>query len=1186
MSTQQWVPQMTPNSFRTTLPVEVNLNIQRTSSPSGSQFEKSHWQLPTGQGTSLPSFEDRRIVELWEMVGSTWYLRDWVTLTIKFNSVYILRDPANTGYWYGNNTLSTLGKTLHLYSYGGSMGPWSDGSNVVNMGYPSPRPGGVNPQPKTSCPTCDRVEDPYYGSYPSFDPLSYAHPYSQSQCDSGAISSDNASLHLKIGMGQAGFGRIGGILELHSLMPAAHLLDPGALTLSAIEGFEEVFDPDTNKVLQFVSPATVADVIRDPGGNGYSLRFFNRKTGAVREGENGVFVLEGEPDSVVRVENPDGAPEDGVVINRVRISRSAKNGAEVASEFNWDDGAQSWVLTEDDGNKIETVRTIQSDNLEAYTKIRTVVDATGETQVSTIEEYRRLDIGDRLVRVIRDPKGSALITSWQYYTDPADQGSLGNIKQILRPDGSWERYEYDFLGRRTKTITPFQVAPVDAEEKQCAVTETKYAAFDPDKEDSGLRVTEIKRLLGKEVSRNYIAYRDGVIEEIVAHSPGAPWDHKKNQVTRKQYYTDGPFVGDLKWIVRPDGSATTYQYELDGDGLLDSTQLTKTVLTGKLDDTTDAENRGRAGRDNDDADSGFPVIKDGSQSISLVNSSGNTIAYQSEDTRTGRELSSWVATRIDASGRVEEKTYSDGSTESKSYGCCTLDASTDRQGITTTYSKVGDRSIRTRQGMGEATEVVGREVRKGRIGTDGKEVPASTKVYDLAGRVIRTTDAMGRATTYAYATDGEGRSVKTTTNPDGSTRVVVTWPDGRTERTYGTAVHPVRYEYGVESPGDGIEPQLYRKQIALNRDGTDSGEWTTTFTDSHGRSWRTLRSFKNDKPAVTSNYYDERGRTLRSVNPDGATTLYAYFEEGDTERTIQALDMNGNGAIDYDGNDRITETTTEIVQLTPEEQEKRKTTSIQGPGSSSSSSSQASAPTHIRRSTSKVWTTNGDDTATRIVSISESTLDGDQSWQSANGRDASSSKQDTSPGSEIRTSIAADGSRSVVHTEQGREVRSEAYDPDGTLVRSTITEYDEYARVTTRTTTDAEGEVLTSEGLEYDPLGRVLRRTDHQGRITETVYNADNSVASTIVTVGDKVLTTEIAYDPMGRRSVVTRPDGKQVRYDYWPTGENRKVEGAGTYTASYAYTDQGRLQTLTTAAGDTHWEYDIAGNLSRKVYL
>ena len=72
----------------------------------------------------------------------------------------------------------------------------------------------------------------------------------------------------------------------------------------------------------------------------------------------------------------------------------------------------------------------------------------------------------------------------------------------------------------------------------------------------------------------------------------------------------------------------------------------------------------------------------------------------------------------------------------------------------------------------------------------------------------------------------------------------------------------------------------------------------------------------------------------------------------------------------------------------------------------------------------------------------------------------------------------------------------------------------------------------------------------------------------------------------MGRRAIITRPDGKQVRYDYWPTGEARQVEGAGTYTTSYAYSDQGRLNTLTTSAGDTHWEHNAAGQLQRKVYL
>ena len=269
---------------------------------------------------------------------------------------------------------------------------------------------------------------------------------------------------------------------------------------------------------------------------------------------------------------------------------------------------------------------------------------------------------------------------------------------------------------------------------------------------------------------------------------------------------------------------------------------------------------------------------------------------------------------------------------------------------------------------------------------------------------------MGHETTFTYATNGRGHNIKTTTHPDGSTRIVVTYPDGRVERTHGTAEHPVRYEYGVASPGDGLEPQVYRKRIALNRNGgdsdSDSGEWSTTFTDAHGRAWRTLRSYKDGQPAVSSTYYDKLGRTVRSVDPDGVTTLHAYFKEDDRERTIQAIDMNHNGHIDYDGTDRIAETTTELAELTPEQREQRKTSSLQNSASSSPSSS-LQLPGLIRRTTTKVWDTDGDDTATRTVSITESSLDGDQSWQSANGRDASSYIERRATGPDVRTVVAS-----------------------------------------------------------------------------------------------------------------------------------------------------------------------------------
>ncbi|MCB1100257.1 MAG: hypothetical protein KDN22_32125, partial [Verrucomicrobiae bacterium] len=339
------------------------------------------------------------------------------------------------------------------------------------------------------------------------------------------------------------------------------------------------------------------------------------------------------------------------------------------------------------------------------------------------------------------------------------------------------------------------------------------------------------------------------------------------------------------------------------------------------------------------------------------------------------------------------------------------------------------------------------------------------------------------------------------------------------------AVHPVRYEYGVESPEPGMPRQAFTRQIALNRDGTDSAEWTKTYTDSRGRTWRTLKSYKEGQVAVSSNYYDRLGRAIRTVDPDGTTTLFAYSTEGTTERTTRAIDINGNGIIDYDGDDRITETTNELVELSPEDREERKTSAV-------------SAPNVVQRTTTKVWTNSGDDEATRVVSVRESSLDGDQSWNTtSNNQTAAVSKQETGPGSEVRTSTAPDGNRVVATFENQREVLREIYDREGELTRSTVSEYDELNRVASTTTTDAEGTILASQTLTYDALGRVARAVDHKGRITETVYNADNSVASTTVTVGDKVLTTAIAYDAMGRRSVVTRPDGKQVSYDYWPTG-------------------------------------------------
>ena len=198
----RWGPYSNTASYAS-IPLSVKAGIERVSSASGDQTLKSHWQLPTS-GYLSASYKERRVLELWVKYASGWFLCDWVTLTLDFNSVYVLRDPASTGYGYGN--LSNLGKTIHLYELGGQLGPMFGGS--------SERLGGIEESPESSCPTCEEAT-----GAPQFDRHSRVHPYQQ--CGIANVEGGNTSLNVKIGMGQAGFGRIGGRLSLYSQHPSS-----------------------------------------------------------------------------------------------------------------------------------------------------------------------------------------------------------------------------------------------------------------------------------------------------------------------------------------------------------------------------------------------------------------------------------------------------------------------------------------------------------------------------------------------------------------------------------------------------------------------------------------------------------------------------------------------------------------------------------------------------------------------------------------------------------------------------------------------------------------------------------------------------------------------------------------------------------------------------------------------------
>ena len=109
-----------------------------------------------------------------------------------------------------------------------------------------------------------------------------------------------------------------------------------------------------------------------------------------------------------------------------------------------------------------------------------------------------------------------------------------------------------------------------------------------------------------------------------------------------------------------------------------------------------------------------------------------------------------------------------------------------------------------------------------------------SRVKELSGRdklwVLLTaeTDAAGVTTTYSESYNvGTGETTKTITyahgTPEVATRIEVYARNGSLLKVTGSAVNPLRYEYGVEADTDGTQ-RLYQKEIKLDAAGNDTPE--------------------------------------------------------------------------------------------------------------------------------------------------------------------------------------------------------------------------------------------------------------------------------------------------------------------------------------------------------------------------
>jgi YD repeat-containing protein len=474
----------------------------------------------------------------------------------------------------------------------------------------------------------------------------------------------------------------------------------------------------------------------------------------------------------------------------------------------------------------------------------------------------------------------------------------------------------------------------------------------------------------------------------------------------------------------------------------------------------------------------------------------------------------------DEQQRPRRVTYLDGTFTQTTFGCCGVESVTDRHDLTTSYGydslrrKISEtrNNITTLYTYDGAAKIV----MTTRQGTDASQVVLNKSLYDMAGRLIAETNALGVITTNIYSFDGQGQAVKTTKfalgTPDESTRIETYAKDGRLVKVTGAGVNPVRYDYGVEQ-----ETGVYRKfvkEIKLDANFNDTTEWKKTYTDTAGREYKTVFNAASGTPNVQS-YFNGLGQLNKQVDPDGVITLFAYNSEGQLQDSV--FDTNRNSTIDFAGLDRVNRTVNDVLY-------------------------NGTLLANVRRTRSIIFPNNNDGTTTQEVSKVETSVDGLKSLRTSFGLISTTVKTVPSGGSWTVTETAPDGSKVISSYQNGRLVTTTRQNASGGQLGQTTFAYDAHGRVAS--TTDARNGAIT---YFYDGMDRA----------TNVVTPAPGN--------GQGAQTTATTYDNIGRVKTVTHPDGTTTTSEFFPTGLPKKTYGSRIYPVEYTYDAQGRMKTMKT---------------------
>ena len=997
------------------------------------------------------------------------------------------------------------------------------------------------------------------------------------------------SIHFYFKMGQLNSYKDAGrmTLDIKNSQMTPEIYTPSFLKYNVKgSGVEKIKNPANGYIRQVKVPDCTVDIVHQPSLSKYTVKFYYPEAVASIKNSKGLYQFTGKPFAEWVVENPDyvdGSSTDPH--NRLKFSRNLKGSSEVYL-FSYNNSVGKWGLSK--GAAGEVTEYLERTALPSGITVekRSLEDASGQVASIVGEKKKKFDFNDEaIVETVIDPDGLNLKTVKAYYTTTSSKG-YGKLKSVSKYDGKWEKYSYTQKGYTQKKLLNWKDATaLTATDTNASRIEYGYSAVD--KRDVLVTAKPVAEPAVREEIRyhsngesykvyiNYIKYREPAVDyhrseprekktyaegkliktvytvyemadgagietkiREVAVPATAAYGALTNQRIREVYYTDAGgvsslYAGRLKSRTNADGTTEIHSYSIGH-------------LTVNAADPGSARFVvGRGDYIREEVVYGTTVNPSGiaGKSLKKVKYSDNgRVKYRETYVKTdsGYERLSWQFNTHDKLGHTLTSLNSNGLLTEDQWGlnCCGKEGEIDAYGTEYgyTYDSVKRRTQTVKYGAPayQSYPAIAETITEytydaaGRVTSETLKSGSSSMVirsteYDLAGRVTKQTDKAGIETLYTYSVNAQGNRVQTMTRAGGTTQTTF-YLDGKVKLVTSTAGPNRFYNYTVTADGLQVET------VYTGNGNISDLMWSKTYKDTLGRVVKTERNgVYGTNTWVSETFYNEKGQVIKKTGYNSPDTLFEYNELGNVIR--QGVDVDGNGALEPIGMDRINDSVTYFEK-----------------DASSHWWKVSESSTYINDNDDTELTTSK--TKTRIsgfaVNVAAETVSID-----VNGNQTVSKTVIDRANKLVKQQVTYADSDTIAESVSINGKTVSRTDKTG---HSVSYGYDLFGRQTT--TTDGRTGTTTTH---YDVNGRV----DY----TEESRSDDNNQASPAA--GNR---TTYGYDSYGRCISVKNADNKYTYYSYYPSGKVHRTWGETTYPIEYSYDTFGRQTELKTYKGGSGW--------------